>query len=96
MPSVSLSDAPSKEAVLGELRAVMKSELGLSPELIEPTAHLIDDLDLDSIDLVDVAVTLEESIGIKLAEEELKSIRTVQDAVDVVHARLAGRSAGAA
>jgi acyl carrier protein len=63
---------------------------------IQPTAHLVDDLDLDSIDLVDLAVSLEESIGGALAEDELKSVRTVQDAVDAIHAGLVARSVGSA
>jgi acyl carrier protein len=94
--SLSQAAAPTKEDVLSELRAVMQSELGLSPELIQPAAHLVDDLDLDSIDWVDLAVSLEESIGITLAEEVIKSVRTVQDAVDVIHAGLVARSVGPA
>ena len=87
--------ALTKEAVLGQLLAVMKSEFGLSPEHIQPETHLIDDLDLDSIDLVDLAVSVEESTGLVLEEQELKSVRTVQDAVDVIHAGLVGRSVAA-
>ncbi len=89
---MSLPAAPTKEAVLGELLAVMKTEFGLSPENIQPETHLIDDLDLDSIDLVDLAVSVEESTGLVLEEQELKSVRTVQDAVDVIHAGLVGSS----
>jgi len=84
----------SSDDVLAVLRATMQAEFGLPPQRIEPSAHLIDDLDLDSIDLVDLAVSLEEQSGIKLDEEELKSVRTVADAVSVVHAAFARRSAG--
>jgi acyl carrier protein len=91
---MSLSASSSKEAVLDELRSIIKSELGILPEQVEPTSHLIDDLDLDSIDLVDLTVSLEESTGLVLGNEELKSVRTVQDAVDVIHAKLVGRSIG--
>jgi acyl carrier protein len=94
--SLSQAAAPPKEDVLSQLRAVMQSEFGVPPELIQPTAHLVDDLDLDSIDLVDLAVSLEESIGITLAEEELKSVRTVQDTIDAIHAGLVARSVGSA
>lgn len=89
---MSLPAALTKEAVLVELRAVMKSEFGLSPERIQPETHLIDDLDLDSIDLIDLAVSVEESTGRALEEQELKSVRTVQDAVDLIHAGLVGSS----
>jgi acyl carrier protein len=94
---VSLSEAATtSEEILAELRSVMKSQFGLEPRRIEPSAHLVEDLDLDSIDLVDLAVSLEERSGLRLDEEELKSVRTVGDAVEVVRAALARRRPGAA
>ena len=72
----------------------MQAEFGLEPSEIELSAHLIDDLDLDSIDLVDLAVSLEEDRGIKLDEEDLKSVRTVADAVNAVRAAFARSVAG--
>jgi acyl carrier protein len=45
---------------------------------------LIDDLDLDSIDAVDMAVRLEEKTGYRFAEEELRSVTTIQDVVDLI------------
>ena len=88
---------PTRENLLAELRSWMQSEFSLKPEeQIEPATHLIDDLDFDSIDLVDLAVLLEERLGVKLDNEELNSVETVGDAVNVVHAALVRRSAGAA
>ena len=72
----------------------MHAEFGIEPTSIEPAAHLIDDLDLDSIDLVDLAVSLEQERGIKLDEDDLKSVRTVSDAVDAIRAALARSAAG--
>jgi acyl carrier protein len=72
----------------------MHAEFGIEPSSIEPSDHLIDDLDLDSIDLVDLAVSLEQDRGIKLDEDDLKSVRTVGDAVDAVRAALARSVAG--
>lgn len=85
------SRTPSLEEVLVAVRAAMESEFGLDPAALAPETHLLDDLDLDSIDLVDLAVTLEESTGLRLEEEELKAIRTVGDAAEVIHAGLARR-----
>ena len=72
----------------------MHAEFGIEPSEVELSAHLIDDLDLDSIDLVDLAVSLEQERGIKLDEEELKSVRTVGDAVNAIRAALARGAAG--
>ena len=92
---MSLSDAatPTKDVILDELRSLMKSEFDLSPDRIQPSTLLIDDLDLDSIDLVDLAVALEESSGLRLEDEELKAVQTVEDAVTMVEAALARRNA---
>jgi acyl carrier protein len=84
----------SDDDVLDFLRSTMHAEFGIDPSEVELSAHLIDDLDLDSIDLVDLAVSLEQERGIKLDEEELKSVRTVGDAVDAVRAALARGAAG--
>ncbi len=94
---MSLSEAapPIRENLLAELRSWMQSEFHLKPEQIEPATHLIDDLDFDSIDLVDLAVLLEERLGFQLNNEELNSVETVGDAVNVIHAALVRRSAGA-
>ena len=87
---------PTRENILAELRSLMQSEFHLKPDQIEPATHLIDDLDFDSIDLIDLAVLLEERLGFKLDNEELNSVETVGDAVRVIHAALVRRSAGAA
>jgi acyl carrier protein len=93
--AVSSTAAPlTSDDVLAVLRATMQAEFGLDPDDIEPSKHLIDDLDLDSIDLVDLAVSLEEERGIKLDEDDLKSVRTVADAVHAVQAAFARSAAG--
>lgn len=84
----------TRDDVLELLRTTMHEEFGIEPDSIELSAHLIDDLDLDSIDLVDLAVSLEQERGIKLDEDELKSVRTVGDAVSAVRAALARSAAG--
>lgn len=75
----------SKQEILGWVTEVLRREFEFSAEKLEPSTHLIDDLDLDSIDAVDMAVRLEEKTGFRLAEEELKSIQTIQDVVDLIH-----------
>jgi acyl carrier protein len=80
--------APSRDGILLVLKAVLSEHFGLRTEQIVLEAHLIDDLDLDSIDWIDLAVRLEMETGQKLDESELTSLRTIQDVVDVVHRRL--------
>jgi acyl carrier protein len=79
----------TKEEILERVSDIMVESFGLSRAEIRPTAHLIDDLDLDSIDAVDLAVNVDQQLGLTLSEGELKAIQTVQDVVDLIHGRLA-------
>lgn len=76
----------SKDDVFAELRTVFATEFGFAESTLAPETHIVRDLDLDSIDFVDMAVALEARLGRKLKEEDLGRIRTLQDIVDVIHA----------
>jgi len=78
----------SKDQILRWVMDTLKSEFQIGDEDLHPGAHLIDDLDLDSIDAVDLAVNVEQELGLSLTEGELKSIHTVQDVVELIHGRL--------
>jgi acyl carrier protein len=78
----------SKDEILRWVKETLKNEFQLRDEDLHPGAHLIDDLDLDSIDAVDLAVNVEQELGLALGEGELKSIQTIQDVVDRIHERL--------
>jgi acyl carrier protein len=82
---------PTQAQVLDHVRAVMKRELGLRLDALLPTTRLVDDLDLDSIDLVDLTAALEEQLGLSFRTEELGSVRSIQDVVDLIQAGLAAR-----
>lgn len=55
------------------------------PEMITPTANLYEDLDIDSIDAVDLTVKLKEFTGRRIQPSDFKQVRTVQDVVDAVY-----------
>ncbi|MBM4262270.1 MAG: acyl carrier protein [Deltaproteobacteria bacterium] len=57
---------------------------------ITPQANLYTDLDIDSIDAVDLAVKFKELTGKRLAPETFKSVRTVQDVVDALAGLMVG------
>ncbi|MGH7266188.1 MAG: acyl carrier protein [Candidatus Rokuibacteriota bacterium] len=79
----------SRDEIFQTLRQLLIDQFELRPEQVVPTAHLRDDLDLDSIDWINLAVYLEEATGYKLGEEELTAVRTIQDVVDMLHDRFA-------
>lgn len=55
------------------------------PNKIKPESKLYEDLDIDSIDAVDLIVKLKEITGKKLQPSDFKEVRTVQDVVDAVY-----------
>ena len=84
-----MSEAMTKNQIFDRIRDILINSFEIDPSEIELTAHLIDDLDLDSIDAIDLAVGLETETGLDVSEEELREIRLVGDIVELVHGRLA-------
>lgn len=76
----------SKEKVYLRLKEFLVSLFDIPEEDISMDAHLADDLDLDSIDAVDLMVKVQELTGEKIPSEEFKTVRTVGDVVDRVYA----------
>ena len=77
------------EDVLGKLREILHESFEIEPHRVTPAAHLFDDLDLDSIDAVDLAIRLQELTGKRIKPEEFKSVRTVGDVISAMHSLIA-------
>ena len=78
----------SRDEIYQRLKTYLEEMFEVPPEKVSLEARLNEDLDLDSIDAVDLAVRLQELTSRKLSPEEFKSVRTVGDVVDRVHALL--------
>jgi acyl carrier protein len=78
----------SRDEIYQKLKAYLEEMFEIPPQKVSLEARLNEDLDLDSIDAVDLVVTLQELTSRKLNPEEFKSVRTVGDIVDRVHALL--------
>ncbi|WP_250500902.1 acyl carrier protein [Caballeronia sp. GAWG1-5s-s] len=77
--------------ILERIRAIFKENFGIAPERVTPPAHLFEELDLDSIDAVDLAIKLQEMTGRRIKPEEFKSVRTVGDVIAAVESLLAAQ-----
>ncbi|MBR8236502.1 acyl carrier protein [Burkholderia sp. AU42008] len=75
--------------ILERIRAIFHENFAIEPQHVTPDTHLFEELDLDSIDAVDLAIKLQEMTGKRIKPEEFKSVRTVGDVVAAVHALLA-------
>jgi len=79
----------SRDDIYQKLAGYLEEMFEVPPEKLSLEARLVEDLDLDSIDLVDLIVQLQEITSRKFYPEEFKSVRTVGDVLDRVHALVA-------
>ncbi|WP_066017334.1 acyl carrier protein [Endozoicomonas atrinae] len=79
----------NKEDILSALKDILAENFEIEPEAVTLDAHLYEDLDLDSIDAVDLVVALQELTGKKIKPEEFKTVRTVEDVVSATETLLA-------
>ncbi len=70
------------------LREIMAARLGLPAEQLVPEARLVEDLGLDSLDAVELAISVERKFDIEVPEEELTKLKTVADMVALVQSRV--------
>lgn len=82
----------SKEDILNTIQDIMVDTFELEREKIIPEAHLYHDLDIDSIDAVDLIVKLKHATGRKPDAERFKQVRTIQDVVDAVYELVHGQA----
>ncbi len=74
----------SRDELLERLRVYFHQLFEIEPDTVTLEARLVEDLDLDSIDAVDLIVKLQELTGNRITPDEFKSVRTVNDVVDRV------------
>ena len=75
----------TKEEIFVGIQNILVEIFELEADSIRLDSHIYEELDLDSLDAVELAVRLGTETGIKLQEEDLRTIRTISDAVDVIH-----------
>lgn len=73
-----------------KMKELLVSELGLDADKITPEASFEEDLEVDSLGVVELLMALEDEFGVKIPDEEAEQIGTVGQAVDLVEAKLAG------
>jgi acyl carrier protein len=79
----------SRDEILATIRELAVEVLGADPSKITEDARLAEDLDADSLDLVEMVMALEDRYGIEIPEDELEGVTTVGQTIDVVAARVA-------
>ncbi len=70
------------------LKEVLITELGLDGDKVNEEASFEEDLEVDSLGVVELLMALEDEFGVKIPDEEAENIHTVGQAVDMVHGKL--------
>ncbi len=80
--------AQSREEVVETMKDVLASELGVEADKVTADARFKEDLDADSLDLVELVMALEEKFGIEIPDDEVAGLKTVGEAVDLAASKL--------
>jgi len=73
-----------REEILGKIQEITADRLGVDESDVTPDASFREDLEADSLDLVELIMELEEQFGMEIPDEEAEKITTVEEAVDYV------------
>lgn len=85
-----MSTMNDRDTIFAELRRILAESFELDPQSITLQSNLYEELQLDSIDAIDLIVSVQELIGRKVQPEQFKSARTVSDVVEIVHQLMHG------
>jgi acyl carrier protein len=86
--SAMLKTGISNEDILARLKEVLRDTFEIDPARVQPETHLFTDLDLDSIDAVDLAIQVQDMTGMRIKPDDFKNVKTVGDVVATVRALL--------
>jgi acyl carrier protein len=75
----------SKDEIMAKLKPVIAEQLGVDEGEVTDTASFTEDLNADSLDLVELIMSLEEQFGLQISDEDAEKLTTVGEAVDYIY-----------
>ena len=76
--------AVSQEEIIAGIAEIIEEVTGIEPSEVTPEKSFVDDLDIDSLSMVEIAVQTEDKYGVKIPDEDLAGLRTVGDVVSYI------------
>lgn len=70
--------------VYERLQSIVAEQLGVEPDQVVREAEFVQDLNADSLDMVELVMSLEEEFGVEISDDDVENLRTVGDAVDYI------------
>ena len=72
------------QEILAGLAEIIEEIAGTPADEVTPQANFVDDLDIDSLSMVEIAVAAQDKFGVEIPDEQLKDLKTVQDVITFV------------
>jgi acyl carrier protein len=74
----------SRTDIQADLASIVEEIAGVDAAEVQPDKSFVDDLDVDSLSMVEIVVAAEEKFGVRIPDDEVKNLKTVGDAVDFI------------
>ena len=78
----------TKSTIIKTVNKFLIDEFELESEQLKPDAHLMNDLDIESLDFVDIVVIIEKDFGFKVKNEDMSELRTLSDLYDYIESQV--------
>jgi acyl carrier protein len=76
--------AMTDQEILAGLGEIVDEVAGVPADQVTPEKTFVDDLDVDSLSMVEIAVAAQDKFGVEIPDDQLKDLKTVQDVIDYV------------
>ena len=76
--------AHSEQEILAGLGEIVEEIVGTEPSEVTPENSFEDDLDIDSLSMVEIAVAAQDKVGVEIPDDQLKDLKTVQDVINYI------------
>ncbi len=76
--------AMTEKEILAGLAEIIDEVAGVPADQVTPEKTFVDDLDIDSLSMVEIAVAAQDKFGVEIPDDQLKDLKTVQDVVNYV------------
>ena len=85
-PRKEITDLATRAEITSGLAEILEEVAGVNPDDVAEQKSFTDDLDVDSLSMVEVVVAAEEKFGVKIPDNEVQNLKTVGDAVSYIEA----------
>lgn len=70
--------------ILDKVKELVAEQLGIKKESIKPESNIIEDLGADSLDVIEMLMTLEDEYGITIPDDQISQVRTISEVVSLI------------